>query len=287
MTLRSHIIRGLAALALLMCAGVAVAQMVLEVIPLRYRTAEELIPILQPMLAREGSLSGLRGQLVVRTTQANLAELRRILVSLDVAQRRLLVTVAQDLAADERRRGAEVSGTLRTDDQLRLSIPGTGVAPGPGNVQARVFDNRSVEHLRVLQSVQVLEGRSAYVQVGESSPVPERRVTRSVVGGRVVEQVVESTDYRSTGSGFYVTPRVSGERVTLEISSRREVPIARAPGAVDTQRASTTVSGALGEWIEVAGVSHERSAEYDALLGRASGARTESRAVLLKVEELR
>ena len=71
-----------------------------EVVPLKYRTAEELIPILQPMLARDASISGLRGQLVVRTTRENLRELRRVLDSLDVAPRRLLITVAQDTASE-------------------------------------------------------------------------------------------------------------------------------------------------------------------------------------------
>jgi hypothetical protein len=193
--------------------------------------------------------------------------------------------VAQDVAADGRRRGAEVSGTVRGGD-ARLVIPGGGPAPRDG-VQARVYDNRSQENLRVLQTVQVLEGRSAYVQVGQSVPLPERRVTRSVVGGRVVEQVVEGTEYRNVDTGFYVTPRVLGERVTLDISSQREALVARRPGAVDVQRATTTVSGRLGEWIEVAGSSEERSTERDVLLGRAGGTRAESRSVLLKVDEIR
>jgi hypothetical protein len=239
------------------------------------------------MLAREGSVSGLRGQLVIRTTPANFEELRRILTTLDVAPRRLLITVAQDVGAESRRRGADVSGTLRSDDQLHLSIPGTGVAPRDG-VQARVFDNRSTENLRVLQSVQTLDGRSAYVQTGQSAPMmPERRVTRSVVNGRVVEQVVDTTDYRNIETGFNVTARVSGDRVTLEISSRREALVPRQPGAVEVQRAITTVSGRLGEWLEVAAVSQERSADRDVLLGRASSSRAESRSVLLKVDELR
>lgn len=278
--------KALGVLALLAFTSAAMAQMVLEVIPLKYRTAEEMIPILQPMLAREGSLSGLRGQLVIRTTPANLDEIRRILTSIDIAPRRLLITVAQDLAADRRRQGAQISGALRTDDDLRLSLPGTGVSPRDG-VQARVFDNRSTDNLRVMQSVQVLDGRSAYVQTGESAPVPERRVTRSVVGGKVVEQIVDSTDYRSAGTGFYVTPRVAGERVTLEVSTQRDAFVARRPGAVDVQRAVTTVSGRLGEWLEVGGFSQERSSERDVLLGRTTSTRTESRAVLLKVEELR
>lgn len=285
--IRSLAARMAAGLALALCASLATAQMALDVIALHHRTAEELIPVLQPMLVREGSISGVRGQLVVRTTPENLAELRRILASIDIPRRRLLITVAQDLAADGRRRGAEVSGTLRTDDQLRLSIPGTGVAPARGGVQARLVDDRSTEHLRVLQSVQVLDGHSAYVQTGQSAPVPERRITRSVGGGRVVEQVVESADYRSVETGFYVMPRVAGERVTLDISSRREAFTARQPGALDVQRAVTSVSGRLGEWLEVAAVTEERSAENDVLLGRSSSARAESRSVLLKVEALR
>lgn len=47
----------------------------LEVIPLKYRTAEQVIPIILPMLAREGGVSGLQNQLVVRTTPANLEEI--------------------------------------------------------------------------------------------------------------------------------------------------------------------------------------------------------------------
>ena len=49
-----------AAVALLCVTGAALSQgTVLEVIPLRYRTAPEVIPVIQPMLAREGSVSGI------------------------------------------------------------------------------------------------------------------------------------------------------------------------------------------------------------------------------------
>ena len=56
---------------------------VLEVIPLKYRTAEQIIPTLKPMLDKNGSMSGMQNQLIVRTTPANLAELKKILASLD------------------------------------------------------------------------------------------------------------------------------------------------------------------------------------------------------------
>jgi hypothetical protein len=49
----------------------------------------------------------------------------------------------------------------------------------------------------------------------------------------------------------------------------------------------TTVSGRLGEWIEIGGIGREASAEQSALLGRSSTAARDSRRVLIKVEEVR
>jgi hypothetical protein len=284
--IRRHAAFLIAALFLLLAAGGALAQMSVEVIALKYRTAEEVIPMLQPMIASGGSLSGLRGQLVVRTTQANLAELRRVLASVDAAPRRLLISVAQDTAYDASRRGAEISGSLRAEDSLRLTIPGSTGAPRDG-VQGRVYDSRSVDNVRVTQTVQVLEGRSALIQSGAEVAVPQRRVVRSVVNGRVVDQLVDDVQYRSADTGFEVTPRLAGDVVTLDVSPRREAFVQGVPGVVDVQRVVSTVSGRLGEWIELAAVSQERTSEREVILGRAGRTRTESRSVLVKVEELR
>jgi len=183
----------------------------------------------------------------------------------DPTPRRLMISVSQDVAADGVRRGAEISA-------------------GP---QVRIYDSRSSENRKVMQTVQALEGRPALIQAGQSRPVPERQVTRSMVGGRVVEHVIDGVDYRSANTGFLVLPRLSGDRVTLEVSAQREAFVPHTSGGVDTQRVVTTVSGRLGEWIEVAGSSEERGSEREAILGRAGGTRSEARTVFLKVDELR
>jgi hypothetical protein len=286
--IRRHFLTLAFTLALLGQAFPAFAQMSVEVVALKYRSAEELIPILQPMLARDASISGLRGQLVVRTTRENFRELRRVLDSIDVAQRRLLVTVAQDTASEGSRRGAEISGSLRSDDRLRLNLPrSASSAREQDGIGARIYDSRSVDSVHVLQTLQVLEGRSAFIQAGSSAPVAERRVVRSVVNGRVIDQVVDSVEYRQADTGFHVTARIASDRVILEISPQREAFVQRAPGVVDVQRVTSTVSGRLGEWIELASVSQARESERDVLLGRASTNRAENRSLLVKVEELR
>ena len=105
--------------------------------------------------------------------------------------------------------------------------------------------------------------------------------------GKVVEQVVESIQYRDVATGFYVVPRLSGERVTLEIAPQREVLSRDVPGGVDVQRVATTVSGRLGEWLEVGGMVQQSEGRQATLPGRSSTGTSEFRRVLIKVEELR
>jgi hypothetical protein len=281
--------------ALLLAVGVVHAQpTVLEVIPLRYRAAQEVIPIIQPLLPREGSVSGLQSQLVVRTTPANLEEIKRVLASIDVAPRQLLITVRQDADTARSRSRAEVSGSVG-GEHGRVTVPGSRETRG-GNVVLREGDDRvranaqeseSTASDRNTQSVRVLEGREAYVSMGQSVPVRERQVRRAVVDGQVVEQVVEGTQYREVATGFYVVPRITGDRVTLDVSPQRESMSRQVPGAVNVQSMTTTVSGRLGEWMEIGGLSRDASGQQTVILGRSSSTTRDSRRVLVKVDEVR
>ena len=132
-----------------------------------------------------------------------------------------------------------------------------------------------------------MEGREAFIRAGQSVPVRGRQVTRTVVGGQVVEQVVDTTQYHDVTTGFYVRARVTGERVMLEISPQRETLSKDIRGGVNVQRLVTTVSGRLGEWMELGGAGQSATAEQSALLGHASSATRDDRRVLIKVEEVR
>jgi type II secretory pathway component GspD/PulD (secretin) len=293
-TFQSIFVRALLAATMLLCtAGVASGQTtVVEVIPLRYRTAQEMLPILQPMLAREGSLSGFQGQLVVRTTPANLEEIKRILASVDTAPRQLLITVRQDADISSERSAVQVSGSVG-GDRGRVTVPGNhdsrgGTAvlrEGDDRLRLHVIEGRRNESDSNTQSVRVLEGREAFVRVGQSVPVRGREVRRTVVGGQVVEQVVDSTQYRDVATGFYVLPRVSGDRVTLDISPQRESLSRQVPGGVSVQSVVTTVSGRIGEWMEIGGIGQDASGQQTVLLGRSVSTTRDSRRVQVKVDE--
>ncbi|HKU72085.1 MAG TPA: secretin N-terminal domain-containing protein [Burkholderiales bacterium] len=290
----------LVAAAMMLCAAPASSQlappqnMVVEVIQLRYRTSQELVPILQPMLAPGAGISGLPGQLVVRTTPTNLEEIKRILASVDTQPRQLLITVRQDADISSERASTSVSGSVGGNG-ARVAVPPTNRDPRGGNVvvgkgdnvaRVHIIEGRSNENSSNTQSIRVMEGREAYISIGQSIPVRGRQVRRSMVNGQVVEQVVDSTQYRDVSTGFYVLPRVSGDRVTLDISPQRESLSRQVPGGVSVQSVVTTVSGRIGDWIELGGIGQDASGQQTVLFGTAAASTRDLRRVQVRVEDV-
>jgi hypothetical protein len=132
-----------------------------------------------------------------------------------------------------------------------------------------------------VQRLQVMEGSPAFIRTGSAVPVPSRTVVRN---GRTV-MVLEGTRYRDTATGFYVWPRISGDTVTLEIGPQRDTLDAQ--GNIARQQAHTTVSGRLGEWIEVAGTDRERVRQGSGFSASTTDLATRRRAIFVKVEALR
>lgn len=279
-----------AALAGLMAALALAQQSVLEVITLRYRTADQIIPLLEPFIDRSGSLSGMQNQLIVRTSPANLAELRKIIDQVDARPRQLLVTVRQDVDLATARRETELSGRVGIGDSAGIAVPGSRgrneglvVQGGSGDtfVRGRIAARDVVASDANTQRVQVLEGNVAFIRIGQSVPVPSRQVVQTPYG----TQVVESTQFRDLNTGFQVLPRVAGDTVTVEINPQRERP-GRYPGTANVQGVSTVVSAPLGEWMEIGGTSSTGSMQSSGNLGQRSDTGTERRSILLMVQEI-
>lgn len=250
--------RLLAALLLYCACWIAHAeQTVLEVIALRYRPVEQVLPVLQPLVVPGGTVTGMNNQLIVRTTPKNLAELKEVLARIDTRPRRLMISVRQDADVDRESSGAR---------------------------PARVWRSDGSRAARIAQQVQVIEGGQAMIRIGESTPVRSRQYVGQAADGRAY---AEAHEYRDTDRGFVVVPRLNGDDVTLELSAAADTLRSPRTGAVDVQRLQTTVSGRLGEWIEVAGIGDEAIERDSDILASSRAASRESRRVLLKVDEVR
>jgi type II secretory pathway component GspD/PulD (secretin) len=234
----------------------AVAQNSLEIIDLRHRTAEQVLPVLKPMLEPGGTLSGQGAQLFVRTSPANLADLRRALESIDRPAKRLLVSVRFDDASSGSRRGVEASGRIGS---------------GGSNVGIRAEDSTSQAAERVDQRIQVLDGGRAMIFAGPRQIVTQRQMIQTPAG--VVSQPV--TVVQDMTSGFEVVPRLAGDGVQVEVFQQRP-----------TQRAASTVSGRLGEWFELGSVAMSASRDERGIASSRSAQAAETRRVWIKVDEI-
>jgi hypothetical protein len=261
----------------------------LVVIELNSRTAEEVIPLLKPMLARGGTISGLKDKLIIRTTPANLAELRSMLDIIDARPRRLLITVGQQRDAFDETREIEVSGSIG-NDSVRIVLPhstessntGTGaeLQSEQNSVQLRANSTRANASMRIAQTVQVLEGGAAFIGVGESIPLRER----SAVGGAGTGETI---GFQETVSGFYAIPRTQGNRVSIRLAAAADTVIDHRTGAAHIQRVTTVVSGRIGEWIEVGGITGLAEQWQTEIAASRGGDSQSQKRIYIKVEEIK
>jgi hypothetical protein len=245
---------------LMLLATAVMAENALEIITLRHRTAEQVLPGLRPLLEPGATLTGQGNQLFVRTSPANLSDLRLALEVLDQPQRRLLISVRFDDARDTASRSLGAGGRIGGRDS---------------QVEIRAQDARSQAEERVDQRVQALDGGRAMIYTGASRPLRQRQFIQTPAG--VVSQ--EVTVVQELTSGFEVIPRVVGDRVQVEIAQQRE-------SAASYQRAATTASGRLGEWFELGAVAMGAARDERGLASASASSGGETRRVWIRVDEL-
>jgi Bacterial type II and III secretion system protein/Bacterial type II/III secretion system short domain len=262
---------------------------VLEVIDLKYRSADQIVPMLKPLLAPGGTISSLQNRVIVRTTPQNLAELHKVLDAVDTMPKRLVISVRQEAAGTGTASEAEVSGSIGTGD-ARVTVPGSRNRPGDtvvirkgdNVVRGRVLSSQSATTNRGVQTVQVLEGNEATIRIGQSVPIRSQSVIQTPQGA----QISQSVEYRDADTGFRVRPRVRGDQVTLEISTRSDAPANPNSQTLNIQRVDTVVSGRLGEWMEIGGIEQSRTQTDNGTISRRSGSASDDRKVFLKVEQM-
>lgn len=275
-------------LCLLGCTPFAFAQDKIEVITLNYRAAEQVIPIIQPLLDKDGAVTGMQNRLIIRTSPANLAQIKRVLAQIDTQPKRLMITVRQNTTRDALARESSVYGTAGGEGG-RMTLPQTlgsadarvEVGGERNRAGAKITSTRDIENSADVQKVQVLEGNPAFIRAGQSVPYRGRTVYRDARG----TTVVDDTQFKDVTSGFYVLPRVSGDRVILEINPQRDTLGSR--GAVNIQQAATTLSGRLGEWIELGGIGQQADTSGSGTVYSTRDANTDNRSIFVKVEEVR
>jgi type II secretory pathway component GspD/PulD (secretin) len=250
----------------------------LEIIELKGRTPEEMIPIIKPLVEPDGSVAGMQNQLIIRTSPENMREINKLLQRLDHPPRQLMIYIRQGIAVNRGGSGvsADVNAMVGKDAKVVVGKPGADEG-----VRVRVRSTRTKSHLDATQHIRAVEGRPAFIATGKSVPIQERTTT---VYGDVVQHQ-DTTRFRDVTTGFYVTPQLIGDQVALRISPHME-RAGRVQGTYDVQYAYTSIRGRLGEWIDIGGTNRGSYRDRDGILRSATTSGHEDRSIQLLVEEL-
>lgn len=273
------------ALCLLLLSGPTLAAGQIELIQLQNRSAEELIPLIRPMLPAQTTISGKGYKLIVRSTPSGHKEIRALLAQLDSAPAQLIISVRQGGEQETQQTTGGLSARYqRGDGSLSVGEPAGGlqVESSTGSLQGR-FNTRSSQQERsenISQRLRVSEGHWATIQSGQSVPLSRQTLTPTPSG----TLVRRSTEYHAVTTGFEVRPRLNGDRVSLEIRPQRNRLSSQRDGTIAAQSLSTTVSGRLGAWIELGNTQETTAGQQQGISTRGKTHTRSEDSIYLKVE---
>jgi type II secretory pathway component GspD/PulD (secretin) len=250
----------------------------IEVIELKSRPLDEILPVIQPFLGTDGTATGMGNNLVIKASPARVKEIRRLLVTLDRPPRRLVLTVGNQHDVTRSSSGYRANADIKAGDS-RFSINSPGYPVDSSRAHIRIHDNNVQRTRTSRHRVQALEGRPAYISSGSRIPLQTT--------GRYYDQGVpyqrHTTQLQDVTSGFYVVPRLNGDEVTLEIVQHDDQP-GRRRGVINTQSSGTVVRGRLGEWVELGGVDTATDNQQGGLGQSVNSRETGNRGIQVKVE---
>ena len=203
----------------------------ISTIQLRNRPAAEVIPIIEPLLEPGDAISGQGFKIFLRASPQTVDEVRDLVGSLDTAAKTLMISVFQ--GSERELSKSDFSGSIRIENgKVGADIAASG--------------RQLSQQGGPLHRLRVTEGSEGYIETGSRLPF------YSGVG---------TSGYANATTGFYVLPRVHDDQVTLQISPFKNSLSRSGSGNIETLQADTTITGRLGEWLPLGGVSErtERS----------------------------
>ncbi|NOT13650.1 MAG: hypothetical protein HOP23_17800 [Methylococcaceae bacterium] len=239
---------------------------VIEVIPLYNRPASEIQPLLNPLLENDDRVIADGSNLLVRTSPIRLAQIKAFINKLDTHLNDLIITVIQSRQA--------------TAEELNAQIRAQ-IYPSGGSVDGHYYQTQDRSDHDNRQTVRTLEGKPAYIKVGNTVPVQNYQ---SYVTGNGYAGVSSSTEFVEASTGFAVTPRLTGQQVILDITPWSENFETR--NRIQGQQVQTTLTANLGEWVGIGGIEQSMQGGSNQPLARSWQTHDNRMHVLIKVEKV-
>jgi type II secretory pathway component HofQ len=249
----------------------------LAVIEIKYRRADEVVPMVRPLLSSDGTVTVDKrtNSLIISDSEESIRKVRVFLENHDKPIQQVTVYVRF------REIRSENGGTVSAD--ARLSGDEWNVSTGEkteDGVDIKVRGGKKDRRSDSEYFVRVASGSPAYILAGKEIPYTERWLYLSRQYARASESVV----FQKMDTGFEVIPVVMGDRVSIDITPRisYDAP-GRAPGIIYFTRASTNVFVGMDQWVTIGGTSEADNEVMTEILEAGARTRNSKLSISLKV----
>ena len=208
-----------------------------EIIQLQHAQAQEILPLIQPFLAENASISAEGDSIILETTAANLQQVKILIHELDIPAKQLHISVAldpgvvlQSLASNQTQPSRLTGNTtdvikpaVAADSSLIYKTEGREVSPG-------------------IKIIKVLQDRWTMIRTGQSIPITTR--VRNPDG-----TMTESVSHQQINQGLRIKPHLSDQEVTLYVQPFYEADNQSGPGTKLYYKQEKVTHARLGSWI--------------------------------------
>jgi len=262
-----------------MVAGMGVAAAAgtdIKVIQLQNRPAEEIIPLIKPMVINAGgAVTGTGYKLIIRAQDTDITQITDLVQQLDTPPKQLRITLRQSRYGEHAASEEDIStrtggGAPEGDDSAHA------------DTTARAYSTRRHDQNATNQRIEVMEGRWASIDMTLQVPVVEQTV--DVTGGQ--ERVLNAIKYKDLSTGFAVRATISGDHAVIDIMPHKAALDTEQGGTIKSQAATTTVRGKTGEWIDIGGAVGDIVEHEQGTISTGGRHGDDERHILLKVEVL-
>jgi type II secretory pathway component GspD/PulD (secretin) len=239
------------------------AETELRVIPLKHRTADEVVPVVRPLLMPGESVSGMDARLIVRAAPQTFTQIERLLAEIDIPRRNLRISVrhtgevgpaqgVQGFSGNAQRGNTRIIVT--NGDRAMTGTTSGKAGPGEGE-QGSSERTISTKRDTSTQTLTVLDGGRAFLHIGET--ISQVQPFLALAGSRL--GVVAGIQYYDVTTGFEVEPRILGEQIQLSVTPRLAFRSNQGEQAVVFQELRTQVTVKPGEWTDLGGAVESSS----------------------------
>ena len=218
-------------LGLLLClssACFASAGMHTTIINLQHRPAQQIIPLITSLLPENSAVTGESFQLIIKTTDAAIQDIRPVITQLDKKLMDLIISVRR---------------TQRTDHALETSAL----------THETIISTKKYNQHDSMQQIRVQEGTEAFIEVNQSFPTDDYYFT--------LWGPYQETEYKDVKTGYIISSVLNGNNAIVQIhyqSSRLQDTRNRSlrrNSPINIEKTETNLTTSLGEWFTLSQIS--------------------------------